>query len=188
MVAKHGLRAVFLFSIEETDVSNHPISLAPKLVMDMLCAYSSESRYEGSVLSNGLIAMANLLYDEWAKYNFGRKASGFAVNILRSSLKKQQQQLVEDSLILLGSACRSHLTLQQKRFLCGNIMTCDRDDEVQCTVCMDEPASLLFIPCGHMCICQTCWVILVRRGRHPRDPQCCFICRTEVNTIVEFQS
>lgn len=37
----------------------------------------------------------------------------------------------------------------------------------ECVVCMEEPATLAMLPCGHICICMNCVKLTLRKGRCP---------------------
>jgi len=44
---------------------------------------------------------------------------------------------------------------------------------MECVVCMDRPKTLIVKPCGHACLCTTCWSEF-------RKPKLCPICRTPI--------
>ena len=48
------------------------------------------------------------------------------------------------------------------------------DEQSMCTVCLDTPKTHIFVPCGHLCVCETCSGSLDLK---------CPICRT-TNTMV----
>jgi len=50
----------------------------------------------------------------------------------------------------------------------------------QCVVCMEEPASVAMIPCGHICLCMQCVQTTMRQGRCP-------VYRCEVQGLYQLQ-
>ena len=50
------------------------------------------------------------------------------------------------------------------------------DDEPECCICFDEIKRIVFIPCGHFCICNSC-------AKHINDK--CPICRTDIIDTVD---
>mmetsp|Transcript_30782 Transcript_30782/g.57040 ORF Transcript_30782/g.57040 Transcript_30782/m.57040 type:complete len:215 (-) Transcript_30782:259-903(-) len=50
----------------------------------------------------------------------------------------------------------------------------------QCVVCMEEPASVAMIPCGHICLCMQCVQTTIRQCRCPVD-------RCEVQGLYQLQ-
>ena len=48
-----------------------------------------------------------------------------------------------------------------------------------CVICVDQPAEWALLPCGHLCLCQSCCTELVR-NRTAQTPTNCPICRGEV--------
>mmetsp|Transcript_24907 Transcript_24907/g.53732 ORF Transcript_24907/g.53732 Transcript_24907/m.53732 type:complete len:216 (+) Transcript_24907:296-943(+) len=50
----------------------------------------------------------------------------------------------------------------------------------QCVVCMEEPACIAMIPCGHICLCMTCVRTAMRKGLCPVD-------RCEVKGLYQLQ-
>ncbi len=50
----------------------------------------------------------------------------------------------------------------------------------QCVVCMEEPACIAMIPCGHICLCMKCVRTALQRGRCPVD-------RCEVQGLFQLQ-
>lgn len=53
----------------------------------------------------------------------------------------------------------------------------------ECTICMDAPPVMAFVPCGHRCICASCADGL-KASVAPREPKCPF-CRTEAFMIMK---
>lgn len=51
--------------------------------------------------------------------------------------------------------------------------------EPTCSVCMDWEATMAFVPCGHMCVCQACAARLKQDPAHR-----CVICRTPWTALV----
>ena len=50
----------------------------------------------------------------------------------------------------------------------------------ECVVCMDAAVSHVMIPCGHLCVCETCVAIL-----RVNPSQTCPQCRTPVQSMLE---
>lgn len=60
-----------------------------------------------------------------------------------------------------------------------------RDDEDQsCIICMDKRRFYIFIPCGHFCVCESCYISLkttdMREGRSESN---CPLCREKISNI-----
>ena len=53
------------------------------------------------------------------------------------------------------------------------------DDSALCIVCMDEQKSHVMIPCGHICVCESC------KALFDRDHALCPICRLEVQSVIK---
>ena len=160
------------------------------MVLDLLLTYNSPARFDDAVVSSGLVAMGNLLYDCEVRGLYGRRVARVAVQVLRQALRKSnynQQQLlpplVNDALTLLGSAARHHMSAQQVKFLCHNIAAESEGQEV-CVICMEAPANLLFVPCGHMCVCEGCMRISMKQRWATKS---CFMCRSKVVASVEIE-
>lgn len=51
----------------------------------------------------------------------------------------------------------------------------EANDQRQCVVCLLQPATRVFVPCGHFCICAGC---------APRIDERCPICRQQYQNIV----
>ena len=43
--------------------------------------------------------------------------------------------------------------------------------EARCVICWDAKPSLAFVPCGHVCVCSSCWGGFERNGGC-RCPKC----------------
>ena len=48
-------------------------------------------------------------------------------------------------------------------------------DDALCTICMEETVSVVLVPCGHLCLCESCC------GRHITSSQQCPICRENIS-------
>ncbi|KAJ4460223.1 putative RNA-binding protein [Paratrimastix pyriformis] len=48
----------------------------------------------------------------------------------------------------------------------------------QCTICLDQPATVVFVPCGHLCCCPDCSEMIMAKNRQ------CPICRADISTSV----
>ena len=44
-------------------------------------------------------------------------------------------------------------------------------DASECTICLSEPRTHAFFPCGHLCVCETCAQACLQ-GARPACPQC----------------
>eukprot|EP01036_Dinobryon_divergens_P025168 gene25168-33691_t len=184
LVAKYGLQALFYFTIEADNLRSMYELGAVAVVLDLLLTYNAPAQFDDTVVSNGLVAMGNLLYDCEVRRLYGRRAAMIAVRVLRKALCKSNgdhhQPLVRDALTLLGSAARHHMSAQQAKFLCHNI---EGQEEEGCVICMEAPANLLFVPCGHICVCERC----MRNSQRRRAAKSCFMCRSEIVTVVEIE-
>lgn len=47
----------------------------------------------------------------------------------------------------------------------------DVDDGSECVMCLDAPKTMAFVPCGHMCVCESCSESIEPRGSR-RCPMC----------------
>ncbi|KAF4651533.1 hypothetical protein FOL47_000325, partial [Perkinsus chesapeaki] len=55
----------------------------------------------------------------------------------------------------------------------------DDDDDGTCKICMENPATIILLPCGHGGLCQGCAKDLVLAGKT------CYICREEFTMLAE---
>ena len=48
-----------------------------------------------------------------------------------------------------------------------------------CVVCVDQPAEMALLPCGHLCLCKSCCTELMK-SHTAQTPATCPMCRTDV--------
>ena len=53
------------------------------------------------------------------------------------------------------------------------------DSSKECTICMSEPSNVIIMPCGHMCVCQSCGEEL-KKSKHNMCP----VCRGAIQSLV----
>ena len=51
--------------------------------------------------------------------------------------------------------------------------------EAQCVICRDAKPSAAFVPCGHVCVCASCWDGFKQKGSG-KSSLACPTCRREV--------
>ena len=51
-----------------------------------------------------------------------------------------------------------------------------------CSICMDKDATFACVPCGHLCLCMHCAMLLLDQ-QQPKTGVPCPICRTGVDTF-----
>ena len=54
----------------------------------------------------------------------------------------------------------------------------DENDEQLCVICLAEPRSHAFVPCGHRCVCTAC-------AEDSRSARKCPMCKGEVSQIIK---
>lgn len=59
----------------------------------------------------------------------------------------------------------------------GNIKVYDVSDDPECVICLDGIKTLVFIPCGHFCVCDICYNSLKKKD--------CPMCRAHINQAVD---
>jgi hypothetical protein len=47
-------------------------------------------------------------------------------------------------------------------------------------VCWENPSVVAFVPCGHVCVCELCFVQHMTDWKNKANRKNCFICRAEV--------
>lgn len=59
----------------------------------------------------------------------------------------------------------------------GNLTTTKREKLVggNCSICLEDPAVVCFVPCGHICSCSSC----------ASSVSCCPICRSHIDQKIE---
>ncbi|CAH2100029.1 unnamed protein product [Euphydryas editha] len=75
-------------------------------------------------------------------------------------------------------ACPSAPSLENKQN-CSGVLNVDEKEstnvEGECVICMDENSEVVFVPCGHMCCCQSCT---------QNELEVCPMCRTEIERTI----
>lgn len=51
----------------------------------------------------------------------------------------------------------------------------------ECVICFSEPSSIIFIPCAHMALCNTCYNSLTKCSNK------CPLCRKQISNIIEMK-
>jgi hypothetical protein len=49
-----------------------------------------------------------------------------------------------------------------------------------CVVCWESQPVVAFVPCGHVCVCELCFVQHTKDTKNKTNRKNCFICRAEV--------
>jgi len=71
---------------------------------------------------------------------------------------------------------------EQKRL---NVMRAELDDENKCKVCLDEPYSVVFLPCRHLVLCVACFDIMNEARIANGTALVCPICNTNAKTTIK---
>lgn len=60
-----------------------------------------------------------------------------------------------------------------------------KDDDCYCVICCDSPRSHVFLPCGHMCVCQQCGDKIMRAPASTQQRRCpiCMQLATGINRV-----
>jgi hypothetical protein len=134
------------------------------------------------VLCNGLQAICNLLYG--LDFYSSREACKLSVCFLRAALKDDanDNELKSQSISVLESVCKAHFSASQRNFLCQNISSWGEEEEGEdCAVCMFDKATVIFLPCGHICMCTSCCNHFTNSASSGNTyGRNCIICRTKI--------
>jgi hypothetical protein len=65
-----------------------------------------------------------------------------------------------------------------------NIITYQTDTGVECTVCLDTTANIIFIPCNHQVVCILCFLDLVESFMDGNSNVNCTICRKHIDNVI----
>eukprot|EP01114_Cavostelium_apophysatum_P002560 TRINITY_DN1227_c0_g1_i1.p1 TRINITY_DN1227_c0_g1~~TRINITY_DN1227_c0_g1_i1.p1 ORF type:complete len:425 (+),score=107.88 TRINITY_DN1227_c0_g1_i1:59-1333(+) len=57
----------------------------------------------------------------------------------------------------------------------------EEDDSKECKVCMDNPINTVLVPCGHLCVCESCSQLLTKN----KHSALCPICKGKIKSVVK---
>jgi hypothetical protein len=79
----------------------------------------------------------------------------------------------------VAGACEAGVYAQSRTGLdCGGKMG-EQETRRECCVCLENQASHVMVPCGHVCVCHSC------EGVVTNGDKLCPICRVPVTTVVK---
>lgn len=59
----------------------------------------------------------------------------------------------------------------------------DLPDDALCSICLQKPKAVAFVPCGHRCVCKDCPLAMLQQSEQEQEV-CCPICRVPPNDFI----